>query len=317
MKIGSDTLLGVRDHSNRWELEWLESRVLLNASALGTAANDSAVPAALAHPTLILEGISPDINSPPTGAFIPSQINSAYDFNQVLFGSVQGSGSGQTVAIIDAYDDPTALNDLNQFSLQFSLPLMNQSGEPTFTQVGETGGSVPGTDPAGAGNDTWELEESLDIEWVHAIAPQANIILVEAVAPTFSDLVQTAVPWAASQPGVVAVSMSFSGGEFSSESSYDSCFTTPSGHAGVTFLASTGDDGEPAGYPAYSPNVIAVGGTSLTLSGSTYQGEFGWSGSGGGISAFLSERRGDAEHNVSHGPRRVHGGRPQHGRGHL
>ena len=121
------------------------------------------------------------------------------------------------------------------------------------------------------------------------MAPQANILLVEANSTSISDLIQTAVPWAASQPGVVAVSMSFSGGEFFGETSYDSYFTTPLGHAGVTFFAATGDTGEPAGYPAYSPNVVAVGGTSLTLSGSAYQGETGWSGSGGGISLYESQ----------------------------
>jgi subtilase family serine protease len=79
--------------------------------------------------------------------------------------------------------------------------------------------------------------------------------------------------------------MSWGGGESSGDPSTNSHFTTPSGHAGVTFFASTGDNGAPGGYPAYSPNVVAVGGTSLTVTGSnTWAGETGWSGSGGGIS---------------------------------
>jgi subtilisin-like proprotein convertase family protein len=268
-------------------LEEMEPRLLLTA-ALGSFAPV----AEYAQSTLVLQSVSPDINSVPVGAMIPSQIRTAYGFDQVLFGSVHGYGNGQTVAIIDVYDDPNALNDLNQFSAQFSLPQFNVSGGPTFTKVGETGGTVPGTDPNGpsgtTGKNTWELEESLDIEWVHAIAPQANIMLVEASSASDTDLIQTAVPWAASQPGVVAVSMSFSGGEFSTETNYDKYFVTPSGHAGVTFLGSTGDSGTPAGYPAYSPNVVAVGGTSLTLNGSAYASETGWSGSGGGISSFES-----------------------------
>ena len=268
-------------------LESLEPRVLLSASLVGLAAS-----AGHAHTTAILKSIIPNINSVPTGALNPSQMRSAYGFDQVLFGSVHGYGNGQTVAIIDVYDDPTALNDLNQFSAQFGLPQFNVAGGPTFTKVGETGGAVPGTDPNGpagtTGKNTWELEESLDIEWVHAIAPQANIMLVEALSASDTDLIVTAAPWAASQPGVVAVSMSFSGGEFSTESNYDRYFVTPSGHAGVTFLGSTGDLGTPAGYPAYSPNVVAVGGTSLTLNGSAYSSEAGWSGSGGGISSFES-----------------------------
>ena len=265
-------------------LETMEPRVLLSATLAV-----SSLPAASIYPTMIVEGVSPDADSPSASAFTPSQIRSAYGFDQVLFGTVQGTGKGQTIAIIDAYDDPTALYDLNQFSAQFDLPQFNVSGGPTFTKVGQTGGSVPGTDPNGpagtTGKNTWELEEALDIEWVHAIAPQANILLVEAINTSY--LIPIAVPWAASQPGVVAVSRSFSGGEFSNESVYDTYFTTPTGHQGVTFLAATGDTGQPGGYPAYSPNVVAVGGTSLTTDGSgNYGSETGWSGSGGGISAY-------------------------------
>ena len=84
--------------------------------------------------------------------------------------------------------------------------------------------------------------------------------------------------------------MSWGGGEFSSESRYDSYFTTPSGHGGVTFVASSGDSGSPVGYPAISPNVLSVGGTTLNLnSQGGYSSESGWSGSGGGISAYESQ----------------------------
>lgn len=279
-------------------LERLEPRLLLSA-----ALADSAVSPALTYPTMLLQGISPDAGSPPGAAMTPTQMRNAYGFNQVFFGTVQGSGKGETVAIVDAYDDTHALDDLNVFSQWFGLPQYNASGGPavsggpTFTKVGETGGAVPGTDPNGpsylTGKNTWELEESLDIEWVHAIAPQANILLVEAISASDSDLIQNAAVWAASQPGVVAVSMSFSGAEFggrhSGETTYDKYFTTPSGHAGVTFLAATGDAGTPSGYPAYSPNVVAVGGTTLTTSGDgsgTYVSETGWSDSGGGISLY-------------------------------
>ena len=84
--------------------------------------------------------------------------------------------------------------------------------------------------------------------------------------------------------------MSWGGGEFSGETSYDSYFTTPSGHAGVTFVASSGDSGAPVGYPAISPNVLSVGGTTLNLTSSgSYISESGWSGSGGGISRYESQ----------------------------
>ena len=95
---------------------------------------------------------------------------------------------------------------------------------------------------------------------------------------------------AASLPGVSVVSMSFGSSEFSYEKDYDSAFTTPCGHEGVTFVASTGDSGSPGEYPAFSPNVVAVGGTSLQLNAdSTYQSETAWSYSGGGISAYETE----------------------------
>src|SRR6185295_2318270 len=114
--------------------------------------------------------------------------------------------------------------------------------------------------------------------------------LVEATSSGFADLVQAAVNYARNQPGVVAVSMSFGSDEFSGENSYDSYFTTPSGHTGVTFLSATGDDGQPGGYPAYSPNVVAVGGTTLTIDPlGNYLSEAGWSGSGGGISLYQSK----------------------------
>src|SRR4029077_2005299 len=121
-------------------------------------------------------------------------------------------------------------------------------------------------------------------------APGANILLVEANSDSNFDLIQSAVNYARSQPGVVAVSMSFSGSEFSSETSLDTYFTTPSGHGGVTFLAATGDTGQPSGYPAFSPNVLAVGGTTLTVDNSgNYLSESGWSGSGGSVSTVESQ----------------------------
>ena len=129
-----------------------------------------------------------------------------------------------------------------------------------------------------------------NVEWAHAVAPGANIILVEANGAYDSDLISSAVDWARHAPGVSAVSMSFSEGEYSGETSLDSLFTTPDGHGGVTFLAATGDSGSPSGYPAYSPNVVAVGGTTLNVDAAgNVTSETGWSGSGGGISLDESQ----------------------------
>jgi subtilase family serine protease len=209
----------------------------------------------------------------PTG-LTPTQIRAAYGFNQLSL-----DGTGTTIAIVDAYDDPDIASDLHQFDVQFGLP------DPSFTKVSQTGS----TTALPAGNTGWSDEISLDVEWAHVIAPGAKILLVEANSDSFNDLT-AAVQYAAKQPGVVAVSMSWGGGEFNGETSYDSDFTTPAGHTGVTFVASSGDTGAPISYPAASPNVLSVGGTTLNVTSTgTYVSESAWSGSGGGTSTFEAE----------------------------
>ncbi len=201
-----------------------------------------------------------------------------------MFGNIVGDGAGQTIAIIDAYHYATAAADLHTFNLAFGLP-----DPPSFLQVAQDGSqNFPPTDPAGPGN-SWALEAAMDIQWSHAMAPGANIVLVEANDNSYNNLIQAAANWARNNPATSVISMSFGGGEFSSELSFDSYFTTPANHQGVTFVASTGDSGQPGGYPAYSPNVVAVGGTSLFLSGGEYASESAWSGSGGGISIYQSK----------------------------
>ena len=140
-------------------------------------------------------------------------------------------------------------------------------------------------------NSGWAAEESLDVEWAHAIAPGANILVVEAKSQSIQDLL-AAVDTARNTPGVVAVSMSWGFNETPNETSYDSHFTTPAGHTGITFVASSGDSGTMAGasYPAASPNVLSVGGTTLILSSSgAYQSESAWIDSGGGYSQYEKE----------------------------
>src|SRR5262249_40539532 len=140
-----------------------------------------------------------------------------------------------------------------------------------------------------APNAGWITEIALDVEWAHAMAPEANILLVEAASNSLGDLL-TAVDYARHASGVVAISMSWGTGEFLGASLVDGFVTTPVGHEGVTFVASTGDSGAPSGYPAYSPNVVAVGGTTLTIDNAgNWLGEAAWSGSGGGISALESQ----------------------------
>jgi hypothetical protein len=230
-------------------------------------------------------------------------------------------GSGQTIAIVDAFNDPTIFSDLDTFDQTCYLSLSDQvTGQPSKTLAGRYGAAssvltvydefgdvinprteqvVPnaaplGQTPSGGVTGHWALEIALDVEWAHAIAPGAKIDLIECNSADGVDLYY-GVQTAAGLPGVSAVSMSFGGAETADESGNDGYFV----HAGVTFLAATGDHGAPGSYPAYSPNVVAVGGTSLNidttitvqypfgpLSGDKYVSETGWSGSGGGTSQY-------------------------------
>jgi hypothetical protein len=297
----------LRRHFQKPRLEPLESRVVLSVPSTAPTTLTAASP--LARPILEIVPLSPSTAVGPFGAptgvlplsgsakpggILPSQMREAYGINNITFGSVVGDGTGQTIAIVDAYDDPSFVNstnpnfstsDLAEFDSSFGLP-----NPPSFTKVNQTGGStLPGTDPSGPGHINWEAEEALDVEWAHVIAPGASIVLVECQSNSWNDLLQ-GVSTAAGLAGVSVVSMSWGSGEFSGETSDDSSFTTPSGHQGVTFLAATGDSGSPGEYPAYSPNVVAVGGTYLKLNtDGSYFSETAWSGSGGGTSAYETE----------------------------
>ncbi|HKS81098.1 MAG TPA: S53 family peptidase [Candidatus Acidoferrales bacterium] len=214
---------------------------------------------------------SSTLSSPPTTAFSPNQIRHAYGFDQL-----SNQGAHQIIGIVDAYDDPKAENDLGVFSKQYGLPACTTSNG-CFRKV-----FASGRQPAV--NQNWAVEISLDIEWAHAIAPQATILLVEAKSNNLSDLlngVDVAV-----RDGASVVSMSWTAYEFSSEASLDNHFVSNT----VTFFAASGDAGTGVAYPSASPFVIGVGGTSLALDArGNYKSETAWSGSGGGLSAFEHE----------------------------
>jgi hypothetical protein len=184
------------------------------------------------------------------------------------------SGGSNAIAIVDAYDYPTAATDLAEFSAQFGLPA------PSFTVVHAVG-STPPQDPTGG----WELEEALDIEWTHAMAPNARIILVEAASDNISDLL-AAVAEAnkqVSQAGGGEVSMSWGSAEFPGQKSYDTHFTMPK----VVYVAAAGDT-PGVEWPSTSPYVISAGGTSTDrnpANGNFIQ-QNPWQESGGGLSAF-------------------------------
>ncbi len=198
------------------------------------------------------------------------------------------SGGGGIIAIVDAFDYPTAQDDFDTFSTQFGLPLSSDTvcgngAEACFQKVFASG-SQP------RANSCWAMEAALDIEWAHAMAPHAQIVLVEAASSSFTNLlaaVEAATGIVESgSTGKGEVSMSWGGREFSSELSNDAHFSNP----GVVYFAASGDTGGTTIYPSASPNVVAAGGTSLSRDSSgSFTAEQAWSGSGGGRSKYESE----------------------------
>jgi subtilase family serine protease len=199
----------------------------------------------------------------------PSQIKSFYN--------LPATGGHGTIVIIGAYDDSAIEKDLNIFSTQFNLPTCTTSNG-CFTKH-----KMAATVKSDSG---WAMETSLDIEWAHDIAPNAKILLVEAVTPSGANLLK-AVDYAASVKDASAISMSWGGAEFPEETTLDSHFKSVSG---APFFASSGDNGAGASWPASSPFVIGVGGTSIAVkSDGSFSKETAWTGSGGGVSAYEKE----------------------------
>jgi hypothetical protein len=183
-----------------------------------------------------------------------------------------------TVAIVDAYDDPNAESNLAVYRSTFGLaPCTTANG--CFKKVNQNGTSFAYPTP----NVNWATEISLDVDMVSAMCPLCHILLVEANSNSFSDL-GAAVNRAALM-GAIAISNSYGGGEFGSESSYDSTYFN---HPGVAVTASSGDSGYGVEYPAASRNVVAVGGTSLAKTNNVFS-ETAWSGAGSGCSAYESK----------------------------
>ncbi|MFN2449801.1 MAG: peptidase S8 [Candidatus Baltobacteraceae bacterium] len=213
--------------------------------------------------------------SGPTG-YNPADIQSAYALPSST------AGAGQTVAIVDAYDDPKAENDVNVYRSQFGIPACT-TANGCFKKVNQSG--VQGSYPRGNGG--WAQEISLDLDMVSAVCPNCHILLVEASSSSLTNL-GSAVNTAA-KLGANAISNSYGGGESSSDTSYDSSYYN---HPGVAITVSSGDGGYGVEYPAASQYVTAVGGTSLKKS-STARGwtETVWNtssteGAGSGCSAY-------------------------------
>jgi hypothetical protein len=264
-------------------LECLESRELLSVSPLALEAKPMVTPQ-LITPSLM--GPAQPADAGGSAPYTPAQMLKAYGTDQVTFSynglfPVRGDGAGQTIAIVDAGDQPNIFSDADTFDSMF--PVSASDPNSLYSEYGPSSSWLTKETPWGVPSDPgWGPEISLDVEWAHAIAPAAQILLVESPGN-----LPNAAAYAAAQPGVVAVSMSWtSGGDSPGESAYDNIFTTPAGHNGVTFVAASGDS-HGAAWPAVSSNVLSVGGTSLTLNpDDSYGYETAWSASGGGVSAY-------------------------------
>jgi len=205
----------------------------------------------------------------PSG-YNPADLQSAYKLPSST------AGGGQTVAIVDAYDDPKAESDLGVYRAQFGLPACT-TANGCFKKVDQSGGT---TYPKG--NRGWAQEISLDLDMVSAVCPNCHILLVEATTNSFSNLA-TAVDEAATL-GANEISNSYGGSEYSNEVSDQSHYN----HPGIAITASSGDSGYGVQFPASSQYVTAVGGTTLNKA-STSRGwsETVWSGAGSGCSAYI------------------------------
>jgi len=202
------------------------------------------------------KGVTPDVT--PAG-YGPSSLQAAYNLTL----AAAAAGTGQTVALVDAYDDPDAESDLAVYRAQYGLPPCT-TANGCFAKVNEEGEASPL--PAAAGTTGWATEESLDLDVVSAICPNCHILLVEANSPYLDDL-GTAVDSAVSL-GARFVSNSYAAPEASGDSAYNAYYD----HPGVAVTAAAGDSGYGVEYPAASPYVTAVGGTELTADASAARG---------------------------------------------
>ena len=198
-----------------------------------------------------------------------------------VYNAIGLTGGAGVIAIVSAFNYPTALADFNVFSNQFGLPLETSTNPLAATntvfQVINARGTQPPLDTG------WAMESALDIQWAHAMAPLAKIVLVQAASNTYVDLFQ-AVDVANAVPNVHEVSMSWGGYEFSGETAFDAHLKMP----GVTYVAGAGDVGGLTLYPSVSQYVVSVGGTKINRNAcGQFVSETGWTNGGGGPSIFV------------------------------
>ena len=248
---------------------------LLISSAALAASHQPVCPGPAAHGSgrcharvVVDERGHPKAATVPSGAYGPAQFRGAYKLPSA------SGGSGQTIGIVDAYDDPNIESDLAVYSSQFGLRSCT-TANGCFKKVNQTGGTQYPAKNAG-----WALEIALDVEIAHAICPNCKILLVEAKTSSFANLL-AAEDYAKAHATVV--SNSWGGGEFSGETTFDTHFST----ANKPIIFSSGDSGYGVDYPAASQYVTAVGGTTLRVNAdNSYKSEAAWGGAGSGCSAL-------------------------------
>jgi subtilase family serine protease len=229
------------------------------------------------------------INPSLTEAETPASLGCVYKVgpiysgcNPATGGTNHPTGGWGAIALVDAYDNPFAASDLRTFDTNFGLPFAN------FTKVYANGNGSCSTPP---GNTGWGLEEALDIEWAHAMAPKAKIYLVEACSNSYTDLLyaESVAAGLVATAGGGDISNSWGSGEFSGEIGDDGYFKYNQYPAvsDITFFASAGDSGCGAAYPSSSPWVVSAGGTTVNRdSNGNFSNESCWAGSGGGSSTY-------------------------------
>jgi len=235
--------------------------------------------------------------------YTPAQIRAAYQLPELPsswsnLSTAQAAkyGSGQTIYIVDAMHDPNIVAELNAFNTAFGLPTCTTTSITPTTAlplasadaskgcefaIAYSNASVITTTPP-TYDSGWATEIALDVQWAHATAPLARIVLIEAPSATVNDLLGAINLANAMGPGVV--SMSFGASEGNWMSSVDSAFSA----ANMTYLAATGDSGKGVSWPSASSQVLAVGGTSLSSYTTTSRSEVAWSSTGGGISQYIT-----------------------------
>lgn len=224
-------------------------------------------------------------------AYTPSQIRTAYNMDPISTDPI-ALGAGQTIYVVSAYYNPNTASDLAKFNTQYNLPqcttttltattklpLSPSTGDCSLVLAFDSGsGTLTNTVPTT--NSTWSQETALDVQWAHATAPMARIVLISTSAANIASVVSSIT--LANKMGTGIVSMSFGAPEASYVNNYESLFKTNN----MTYVAASGDSGASVNWPAVSANVIGVGGTWINANNNRI--ELAWNKSSGGVSSYI------------------------------